>query len=227
MQSRKTRKVTKLFAASLGAVLLAGTVGTTWADPPDWAPAHGWRKKQDRDDDHRDRDRDRDERRRGDRHHEERRVVRRPAVGPTGTRWPGDYGVIIGNCNRAEIGAVLGATVGGAIGSRVGEGNGRIVATVIGAVVGGVLGAQVGRSMDEEDRACIGHALELTSNGRPVRWENEHNGARYLLTPLGEDTRSGTVCRQFALEVVLDNRTDVSEQRACREDDGRWNMEKR
>lgn len=209
----------RLIAMSLGAVLLAGSAATAWSDPPDWAPAHGRRDKfeRDRDDDRR------DDRRR----HDKRRYERRIAVGPTGTRWPGDYGVIVGQCNRAEIGAVLGATVGGAVGSRVGEGNGRVVATIIGAVVGGVLGAQVGRSMDEEDRACIGHALELTSNGRPVRWENEQSGARYLLTPLGEDTGAGMPCRQFALEVQLNGRTDVSDQWACRDDQGRWSVRQR
>ncbi len=222
MSKNTPKPVAGILAASIGAILLAGSVGTAWSDPPDWAPAHGRRDKFDHDD----RDDDRRRNKKRDKY-EKRRYERRPAVGPTGTRWPGDYGVIVGNCNRAEIGAVLGAAVGGAVGSQVGEGDGRVVATIIGAVVGGVLGAQVGRSMDEQDRACIGHALELTSNGRPVRWENEHSGARYLLTPLGDDTRSGTVCRQFALEVIQNGRTDVSDQWACRDDTGRWNMRQR
>ena len=222
MNRRTLPLTTRRLASAVGALLLAGAAATAWADPPDWAPAHGWRGKHERRYDDRDDDHDRQRGRKDRREH--RREVRRPAVGPTGQRWPGDYGVISGRCNRDEIGAVLGAVVGGAVGSRVGEGNGRIVATVVGAIVGGVVGAQIGRSMDEEDRACVGHALELTSNGRPVTWENERNGARYLLTPLGEDTQGGTPCREFSLDVTANGRTDSSRQRACRGDDGRWNM---
>ena len=81
--------------------------------------------------------------------------------------------------------------------------------------------------MDDQHRARIGHALELASNGRPVRRENEPNGTRYLLTPLGDDTQSGAVCRQFSLEVIQNGRTDISDQWACRDDAGRWNMRKR
>src|SRR5258707_819066 len=59
------------------------------ADPPPWAPAHGWRKKNDPN-----------------------------YVGYTGRKWEKDYGVVEGHCNTQAIGAVLGGVVGGAVGSR-------------------------------------------------------------------------------------------------------------
>lgn len=171
----------------------------TWADPPSWAPAHGWRKKHD------------------------------PSyLGYEGRRWPSDYGVQGGTCNREAIGAVLGAAVGGAVGSRVGTGEDRAVATVIGVVVGAVVGARIGRSMDEEDRACIGHALELSERGRRVYWENERSGAHYILTPLSEMSRQDTrPCREFDLEVRIQGKRDVSRQTACRNDDGSWALARR
>jgi len=178
-------------------VLLSTTLLWAWADPPPWAPAHGWRKKHDP-------------------HY----------VGYEGRRWPSDYGVLHGTCNREAIGAVLGAAVGGAIGSQVGTGDQRAVATVVGAVIGAVVGAQIGRSMDEEDRACIGHALELSEAGRPVYWQNEHNGARYTLTPLDDMGRqtAGRPCREFVLEVRFDGKRERSQQKACRNDDGTWTL---
>ena len=49
------------------------------ASPPDWAPAHGWRKKHD------------------------------PAyAGYSGRTWDDDYGVQSGPCRRSDVGAVLG-----------------------------------------------------------------------------------------------------------------------
>ena len=177
-------------------VVLSVALFSAWADPPPWAPAHGWRKKHD------------------------------PYyVGYEGRRWPSDYGVLHGSCNREAIGAVLGAAVGGAIGSRVGEGDDRAVATIIGVVIGAVVGAQIGRSLDEEDRACIGHALELSEAGRPVYWQNEHSGARYTLTPLAEVRgQAGRICREFVLEVRLDGKRDRSQQKACRNEDGSWSL---
>jgi surface antigen len=177
-------------------VTLLTTLSSAWADPPPWAPAHGWRKKYDP-------------------HY----------VGYEGKRWPSDYGVLRGSCNREAIGAVLGAAVGGAIGSHAGQGDQRAVATVVGVVIGAVVGAQIGRSMDEEDRACIGHALELSEAGRPVYWENERSGARYALTPLGgTDGQGGRTCREFVLEVRIHGKRDLSQQEACRDGDGSWSL---
>jgi len=57
------------------------------ADPPSWAPEHGWRKKNDPN-----------------------------YVGYTGKRWEKDYGVLEGSCNTQAVGAVVGSVVGGTIG---------------------------------------------------------------------------------------------------------------
>src|SRR5713226_8405530 len=92
------------------------------ADPPPWAPAHGWRKKNDPN-----------------------------YVGYTGKKWEKDYGVIEGHCNSAQIGAVL----------------------------GGAVGANIGKQLDESDRACMGHALELAGENKTVVWTNQATGVNY------------------------------------------------
>ena len=122
----------------LGCFLLLGcfSIAPALADPPEWAPAHGWRKKPDRDDDYR------RERHRRTEHREEVRV------GYEGRRWPSDYGILRSQCNRETVGAVLGGVVGGVVGSQMGKDEGRVIATVIGSIVGAVVGAQIGRSMD-------------------------------------------------------------------------------
>src|SRR5438045_3685546 len=104
------------------------------ADPPPWAPAHGWRKKNDPN-----------------------------YVGYTGKQWPKDYGILDGRCNTAAVGAVLGGVVGGAIGSQVGSGDNRPVAMVVGTVLGAVIGSKIGADIDNGDRGCMGHAFELAA----------------------------------------------------------------
>jgi surface antigen len=165
------------------------------ADPPDHAKAHGWRKKHD------------------------------PSyVGYTGKAWTRDYGIIEGRCNRDEIGTVLGAVVGGAIGSQVGDGSGRAVAIVVGSVLGAVIGREIGRDLDDRDRACIGHSLELVKIGQSVRWVNDKTRVSYLLTPLAPLKGDSSECRRFTLQAALDGKARKSEGRACRGADGTWSM---
>lgn len=131
------------------------------AKPPPWAPAHGWRAKND------------------------------PFyVGYAGRQWSDDYGVIGGRCNTDRVLAVVGAAAGGAIGNRVASPEGRVIATVVGAIVGGVVGDAIGRQIDRNDRACVGQALELARVGQRVRWTNPSTGQSYTVRPK-EDLADG------------------------------------
>jgi surface antigen len=143
-------------------------------------------------------------------------------VGYTGRQWQRDYGIIEGRCNRDEIGTVLGAVVGGAIGSQVGDG--RPVAIIVGSVLGAVIGREIGRDLDDRDRGCIGHSLELLKVGQSVRWVNDKTRVSYLLTPLAAGKGDSSSCRRFNLLASLDGKSRTSEGRACRSSDGTWSM---
>lgn len=167
----------------------------TYADPPPWAPAHGWRKKHDPE-----------------------------YVGYTGTKWQKDYGIISGQCNRGAIGAVVGGAVGGAVGSTVGKGDGRTAAIIIGTVIGSVIGAKIGNDIDEADRACFGHALELARDNKRVVWSNEETGVNYQLTPLAGFKQNGKNCRAFVTKTTFKNKSNEQHGKACREEDGEWRV---
>jgi surface antigen len=179
---------------AVAALVLTVFSASTMADPPAHAKAHGWRKKND------------------------------PYyVGYTGKEWPRDYGVIDGRCNRDEIGTVLGAVVGGAIGSQVGEGSGRAVAIVVGSVLGAVIGREIGRDLDDRDRACVGHSLELAQIGQSVRWMNDATKVAYVLTPI-EAKNVNTGCRKFNLKATRDGKSQTSTALACRNGEGTWTI---
>lgn len=167
----------------------------SYADPPPHAPAHGWRKKNDPN-----------------------------YVGYTGKKWDRDYGVIDGRCNREAVGAVLGGAVGGAIGSQVVKGEGRAVAIVVGSVLGAVIGAKIGRELEEADRGCIGHALELAADGRPVTWVNPQTGLTYAVTPTRGFKQNSRSCREFTTAVSTKNARETVTDRACRNGDGTWQI---
>ena len=167
------------------------------ADPPDHAPAHGWRKKHDRDD-------------RDDRYYH----------GRSGKKWDRDYGVRRGRCSAEAVGAVVGGVIGGVVGSNVGRGDGRRIATVLGTVIGAVVGAEIARDIDAVDRACLGHALELSEDRHRVAWTNPESGADYLLDPVRSYRADGRDCREF--DLYTGGRT--LRRSACTLGDGRWQM---
>lgn len=165
------------------------------ADPPPWAPAHGWRKKHD------------------------------PYyTGYTGKHWEKDYGVVQGRCNAKAVGAVLGGAVGGAVGSQVGNGTTRTIAIIAGTAIGAVLGAKIGGDIDAADRGCIGHALELAGEAKTVAWTNPATGVSYRLTPTANLQRGGEPCREFVTEARKGKKNEKVKSVACRRGDGLWEL---
>ena len=164
------------------------------ASPPPWAPAHGWRAKND------------------------------PSyAGYSGRDWDHDYGVRSGRCDREEVGALLGGIAGGAVGAAAGKDGNRAVAIVVGSVVGAAIGAEIGQRMDQADRACTGHSLELAATGRSVTWRNVKTGVTYRLTPI-EAAPSGTGCRKFKLTATGAFGLSEGRATACPGGDAVWNL---
>lgn len=179
-------------AALVAAIYVLAQSTATLADPPPWAPAHGWRKKHD------------------------------PYyLGYTGKQWPYDFGILGGRCNWQAVGTVVGGVVGGTIGSQV-EGEGRTVAILLGSVLGAVIGNQIGHAIDEQDRACMGHALELARDNQRVSWQNPQSGIAYVITPLSRTERSGSTCRNYQLRVTSAGHGDAAHGVACRRTDDTW-----
>jgi surface antigen len=179
------------------AALAAALALPALAAPPSHAPAHGWRKKND------------------------------PYyVGYTGRQWNDDFGVRAGRCDRDRVGTALGAVVGGAIGAAVSDGDDRLIAVLAGATIGAVIGREIGEEMDERDRACFGHSLELLEDGRRVMWDGERSSLTYTLAPDGRFERDGLVCRSFSLLRQSDGRQVTKRGSACRYGEGDWRMVK-
>lgn len=196
-------KVSADFLRSTGLALVVAIPCAVLAAPPDWAPAHGWRKKND------------------------------PSyagyTGYSGRDWDTDYGVRSGSCDRGRMGQVVGGVVGGVAGGAIGaevarNSDNRNVAIVLGTVIGAAIGSEVGRRMDKTDRSCVGHSLELVGDGQSVKWTNPNTRVSYQLTPLDERPRDDG-CRRFRL--IAHGSFGLSEGRttACPDSEGVWRLE--
>jgi surface antigen len=178
------------------AMMLAA--GPVLADPPGHAAAHGYYKKHDDD------------------HDRKKYKKAKHYQGKSGAVYVSDYGISAGRCNRDEIGAVIGGVTGAVIGSQVADHDDRVVGMVVGGVFGAVLGHAIGDSLDDRDRACMGHALELGRPGVPVAWR--HDGSDFHFTPRG-DARDG--CRHATMVVNDRKPHDVL---ACPAGHGEWTI---
>jgi surface antigen len=176
----------------LASVLVLMYAGATLAKPPEHAPAHGWRKKNDPE-----------------------------YVGYTGTKWSRDYDVASGRCNREEIGAVLGGAIGGVIANRNSDEH-RVVATILGAAAGALIGAKIGRELDDGDRGCVGHVLELGEPGRRVIWANSRTGVSYALVPGEGKKLQGKPCRNYTLTATRNGQKEEKRGTACQVGIGEW-----
>lgn len=97
-------RMSRVSPSVLGLLCACLALDLASAAPPPWAPAHGWRAKND------------------------------PFyVGYAGRQWSEDYGVTAGRCNTDSVLAAIGATAGAVIGNRAAREEHRTVATIVGA----------------------------------------------------------------------------------------------
>lgn len=196
-------------AARLGCVLLASAFALSFepivpaqADPPPWAPAHGWRAKHEHGHGHK------------HKHHHDEDDDDEVAVLP--------YGLGQLTCKRDLIGAALGGAAGGLIGSQFGKGDGRTAATIGGVLIGLLVGGSVGRSMDEIDQACVNQVLEHVPDRQPIVWAN--GGEQYQVVPVRTWETHGRYCREYQTRATIGGRVQSVYGTACRQPDGSWQI---
>lgn len=203
-----------LVALALSAQALvapAGLIGSdaVRAEPPPWAPAHGYRAKHGHKHGY--------EHGHGHKHRGDERTVY--------AERERTFGILDGRCNRELLGQVLGGAVGAAAGSQVGSGSGRTAAIIGGAVLGTLIGGRIGRHMDDLDRHCVGQTLERAETGQSVRWENPDRGGGYTVTPRRTYQRDdGRYCREYTTESRIGGETRTVYGTACRQPDGSWEL---
>ncbi len=184
-----------LIAAMVVSFIASAPAGTAFADPPPWAPAHGYRAK----------------------NPDFRANYQYPDI-DTGT-------CNRGLSSSQLVGGALGAIVGGLLGSKVGKGKGKLAATAAGTLLGALAGASIAQSMDTADNECMRKALDAAPDQREVAWQNPDANAQYKVTPVKSyNNRAGRYCREYITEAVIGGRTEKVYGTACRQPDGAWQI---
>lgn len=209
-QRKRCHVVRSGMAALLALGLVSGNMGSAFADPPPWAPAHGYRHKHKHDHHH---------------HHHHKPKPKHKHGGPDYVVAPVPFGIDMGRCNRELLGSVLGGAAGGIAGSQVGKGDGKIVAVIGGTIIGYLIGGAIGRTMDEVDQNCIGQIMEHAEDGQNIIWTNSSRNAAYEVTPATTyKERSGEYCREYTVKAEIGGREQRTYGIACRQPDGSWKI---
>ncbi len=165
----------------------------------------------------------------------------RAAAGLTGyggTRWSTDYGIGAGRCDRDRIVVEAGGS-GQTLVQRHEENLKNRTVGIIGANggTGLLLGTRPVGRLDERDRRCLGHVLELGTAGRQVGWTNGSTRQSYAVI-VNEYNPSGTVpsgsrpgardrCRVLLLTTVAvgaTGRGKTDKLIACEANPGVWSI---
>lgn len=194
---QESGRVKRALAAGLVALCAAAWSLPASADPPPWAPAHGYRAKQ----------------------------AKQKGKHKGQYAYVPPFELNLGRCNRDLLGAALGGAAGAAVGSQIGSGDGRTAAIVGGAILGLLVGGSIGRSMDALDQHCIGQSLEHAGDGQPIVWRNPESGAHYQVVPTETfQAPDGRYCREYTTTATLGGQTQHLYGRACRQPDGAWEI---
>ena len=139
------------FIIALSLAAMAAPAAPVFADPPPWAPAHGKRAKEHRDDYRRYRNYDwnRPDRRYGgyyaDRYYRDGRYYQPRRLSYNDRIYRGRDGRYY--CRRSDgtTGLIIGAALGGLLGNQIARGDSNTIGTLIGAGAGALLGREIAR----------------------------------------------------------------------------------
>ncbi|MCC7259423.1 MAG: ribonuclease HI [Alphaproteobacteria bacterium] len=195
----------RISAPRLAAVILCQFVlsllgefsSAAYADPPSWAPAHGYRNK-----------------------HHKSHEAHVPAV--ITLPWIASHDYVEVNCGGSApiTNSIIGGVVGGLIGNQFGKGDGKTAATIGGVLIGSIYG----NSLSSYDQRCANQAFEYAKPGTQVGWKNPDADSAYTILPTRDFQKEGMYCREYQSKVNVGGSVQESFGTACRQPDGSWKI---
>jgi surface antigen len=78
-----------------------------------------------------------------------------------------------------------------------------------------LIGAAIGQELDEADRGCVAHALEIGKDGQRITRVNSRAGVSYALVPSAGKKQEGRTCRSFVLTATRGDNKSERHVNAC------------
>lgn len=201
------RTMATAFTALIGLAFLAPPVA---ADPPPWAPAHGYRAKKGH----------------GAQKHKNKKWRKQESR----AEYVLPPGLQNGRCrpdlfDPRVVGGVIGAAAGGYAGSKFGKGDGKLAATALGTLVGAVIGHAVGDQLAQAENTCFSQTFEHVPDRETIAWADPRHNARYEVTPQKTTKKAlGEYCREYTAKATVGGKPSDTYGTACRQPDGSWKL---
>lgn len=131
--------------------------------------------------------------------------------------------------DNKRIGQMIGSTVGALIGSNYGSGNMNALATILGATGGYLIGGQIAIIMSEKEKKELSNvtneSLENSEINESSFWESKQNESlKAEIIPIENFSLNNYSCRKYKQIIINDNKKNISESKACRDDNGNWQI---
>lgn len=133
------------------------------------------------------------------------------------------------NKDKKLIGGLIGAAVGAYVGSEIGSGVGKSITTIIGSTIGYYLGTKIANILDEDEQKSFNESIEKTLNENEDQnsnqWVSKTNPVKKgIITPLKSYSQNNKNCRDFK-KVIVNNDERIEEiSKACRDNQGNWQV---
>lgn len=130
------------------------------------------------------------------------------------------------DAKNQDVGTVAGGVASSASGAQVSGGD-KLVATANSASLGDFLADKIGASMDKQDKMEVNKSLESSRTNQTTSWTSPNTHNSYALTPTKTFYKNKHPCRDYVMNVTLDNgETKKIHGTACRDNSGEWRVKK-
>ena len=131
--------------------------------------------------------------------------------------------------DNKRIGQMIGGTIGAIVGSNFGSGNINALTTVLGATGGYLIGGQIAIMLSEKEKKELNditnESLENSKINESSFWESKQNKKlKAEIVPVENFSLNNYSCRKYRQIIVNENKKNISESRACRDNDGNWQI---
>ena len=131
--------------------------------------------------------------------------------------------------DNKRIGQMIGGTIGAIVGSNFGSGNINALTTILGATGGYLIGGQIAIMLSEKEKKELNditnESLENSKINESSFWESKQNKKlKAEIVPVENFSLNNYSCRKYRQIIVNENKKSISESRACRDNDGNWQI---
>lgn len=140
--------------------------------------------------------------------------------------------VILSSCENSnenkKIAQLIGGTLGAIVGSEFGSGAGKTISTILGSTTGYLIGTKLVNTLSDKEKKQLTNltekSLELNKKNEKLFWKSDEKNISAEIEPLEKFTINSYKCRKYKKTINNNEKIETVESKACRDEDGNWQI---